>query len=131
MINQICIDVNPKYCHLVAVVTVNQDKINNMQSIDSSDDMKQNLLLNFRDIEPTILRQLDNLAAKNNLDQIQRIKRIHIANESFSYKNGFLTNTQKLKRHAILKAYRSQLDNLLDEPDIQLKGNSANHFRTY
>ena len=101
------------FCHLVAVVTLNQDKINQMHKMNYNDEV-QHFTVNNQEIESAILKQFDQLASKNNLEQINRIRRVHIAAEPFTFKNGLLTNTQKMKRHTILGLYRKEIDTLLE-----------------
>lgn len=117
MIKQLCIEVNPKFNHLVAIVTLDEEKVAQLAQINSQDGVEKGYV-QPADIEFTVLKQFQNLANQSGLDDIQRVKRVHILNEQFSYKNGLLTNTQKMKRFEVLKRYRKEVDQLLEMPKL-------------
>ena len=47
----------------------------------------------------------------NNLSLIEKIKKFHLINESFSIENGLLTPTMKIKRNKIIVKYKNTLEN--------------------
>lgn len=47
----------------------------------------------------------------NNLSLIEKIKKFHLINESFSIENGLLTPTMKIKRNKIIVRYKNNLEN--------------------
>ena len=47
----------------------------------------------------------------NNLTLVEKIKKYHLTNESFSIENGLLTPTMKVKRNKVITKYKSILDN--------------------
>ena len=60
-----------------------------------------NEFVRSQDVEYGVLKQLERAANTNKLDSIERIMRVHITKEPFSYKNGLMTNTQKMRRQEI------------------------------
>jgi len=47
----------------------------------------------------------------NNLTLVEKIKKYHLTNESFSIENGLLTPTMKVKRNKVITKYKSILEN--------------------
>jgi long-chain acyl-CoA synthetase len=129
LVHQICIEVNPKYSHLVAVITLNQDKMQQLEKMNLNDEIVQ-FSINHQEIEEAIIKQFDQLASKNNLDQVHRIKRVYIADEPFTFKNGLLTNTQKMKRHTILSLYRKEIDVLLENHHLMSSQNNVDLLKS-
>ena len=48
----------------------------------------------------------------NNLTLVEKIKKFHLIDESFSIENGLLTPTMKVKRKKVTEKYKNQLENL-------------------
>jgi len=46
-----------------------------------------------------------------NLSQVEKIKKFHLVNESFSIENGLLTPTMKVKRNKVIAKYKNILEN--------------------
>ena len=46
-----------------------------------------------------------------NLSQVEKIKKFHLINESFSIENGLLTPTMKVKRNKVIAKYKNILEN--------------------
>jgi hypothetical protein len=49
--------------------------------------------LNSRDIEFGVIKQLERIAINNKLEETEKIQRVFIVKESFSQKNGMMTNS--------------------------------------
>ena len=58
-------------------------------------------LVKLQDVEYGVLKQLERAANTNKLDNIEKIMRVYIVSEPFSFKNGMMTNTQKMRRTEI------------------------------
>ena len=63
-------------------------------------------------MEYGVLKQLERAASLAKLDKIEKIVRVHIVQEPFSFKNGLLTNTQKMKRLEIKRLFRTEIDTM-------------------
>ena len=86
------VDVNSNFNFLVAVVTLNDEKLQQFIEVNGIDVDKENIDKS-KDIEYGILKQLERTAIQNKLDPAEKIVRVHISKEKFSSKNGMLTNT--------------------------------------
>ena len=58
-------------------------------------------LVKLQDVEYGVLKQLERAANTNKLDNIEKIMRVYIIAEPFTFKNGLMTNTQKMRRTEI------------------------------
>lgn len=86
------VDVNSNYNFLIAIVTLDQDKLQQFIEVNGIEVDKDNIDKS-KDIEYGVLKQLERAAIQNKLENAEKIVRVHISKEKFSSKNGMLTNT--------------------------------------
>ena len=111
LINQIYIDVNSNYNFLVAVASLKEEKLLEYAEVNGLEG-SINDFVKSQDVEYGVLKQLERVANSCKLDKVERIMRVHITKEPFSYKNGLMTNTQKMKRTEIKQRFRNEISNL-------------------
>ena len=92
MIDQIYIDVNSNYNFLVAVATLDQEKLKTFANVNGLSGNIETLCKSV-DVEFAVLKQLDRAAKINELDNVEYIARVHIYKERFSVDNGLVTGT--------------------------------------
>lgn len=83
LVNQIVIDVNSNHNFLVAVVTLNDDKLQQYAEVNGIVGDKENLL-NSRDIEFGIIKQLERIAINNKLEETEKIQKVFVVKDAFS-----------------------------------------------
>jgi len=74
--------------YLVAIIVPNKEFINQKDKINE------------------IVKEIN-----NNLTLVEKIKKFHLVNESFSIENGLLTPTMKVKRNKVITKYKNILEN--------------------
>ena len=111
LVNQICIDINSNYNFLVAVISVVEEKMLQFADVNGLECTLQELV-KLQDVEYGVLKQLERAANMNKLDNIEKIMRVYLTSEPFTYKNGLLTNTQKMRRTEIKSRYKKEIENL-------------------
>ncbi len=64
--------------------------------------------------EKTTLAQIKELISKVNtrLNSIEKVRKILLIEEPFNYENGFLTQTQKIKKNKVFDFYKERIKNL-------------------
>jgi long-subunit acyl-CoA synthetase (AMP-forming) len=72
-------------------------------------------LLQLKDVEVGVLKQLERMGNTNKLSEVEKIQRILIVDKPFTVKSGLITNTHKLKRHSIKEAYLKELDEIYQQ----------------
>jgi long-subunit acyl-CoA synthetase (AMP-forming) len=120
MINQIYVDVNTNYNFLVAIVHLDQAKLNQFAEVNGLPKDPQKLIT-MQEVEYGVLRQIEQSANHNKVDYHERIANIHITSEEFTQKNNMLTKTQKLKRQEIKNYYSTILNGLYTDHFNQIK----------
>lgn len=83
LVNQIIVDVNASYNFLVAVITVDLEKLKMFASVNGlNDDVDR--LLKLPDLSKAVITQLDNIAEKRKFSEIEKIKGVLLLKEPFS-----------------------------------------------
>lgn len=114
IINQIYVDINSNHEFLVAIVHLNEEKLKQFAFVNN---FKEDLadLLNLKDVEIGVLKQLERMANTNKLSEVEKIRRILIIDQPFTAQAGLLTSSQKMKRHAIKEAYQKELQEIYSQ----------------
>ena len=55
-------------------------------------------------------------ARENNLNSLEKIKKIHLTADPFTMQNDIITPTFKIKRNVAKNVFQSQIDKLYSEP---------------
>lgn len=77
IIDQICVDVNSNYSFLIAVVTLNLDKLKNFCEVN---DLKvDENIHNSEDVQFAVFKQLERCAMTNNLSRVEMIQGVVIS----------------------------------------------------
>ena len=79
---------NPRFNFLIAIVSLDQEKLQQYAHVNGLQDLENEQLIRTQDVEFAVLKQLERISNMHNLDKVERIVRVHITGEPFSYKNG-------------------------------------------
>ncbi|VDO49880.1 unnamed protein product, partial [Schistosoma margrebowiei] len=117
LINQIFIDANPKSIYPVAIIVPNFNELR--ESLSKTDHELVNLsdhdLCQHESIHRKYLNVLDQIANERFLKGFEKLKNIHLTDETFSIENGLLTPTFKISRYRARKLYSEIINRLCDE----------------
>ena len=73
-------------------MTLNDDKLQQYAEVNGIVGDNESLL-NSRDIEFGIIKQLERIATNNKLEETEKIQKVFVVKDAFSQKNGMMTNT--------------------------------------
>jgi len=124
MVSQICVDINPGSEFLVAIVVLDKDQLM-LNAVNSGlETMSIEMLMRSEEIENAVLAQLAQLCKARNLGQSEKIQRIVVSMEPFTFQNGMLTNSHKIRRDVIRQRFASTLDMMYERqiPKIESQG---------
>ncbi|XP_018654234.1 long-chain-fatty-acid--CoA ligase [Schistosoma mansoni] len=117
LISQIFIDANPKSTYPVAIIVPNFDELR--ESLSKTDPGLVNLsdhdLCQHEIIHRKYLNVLDQIANQRFLKGFEKLKKIHLTDETFTIENGLLTPTLKISRYKARKVYSEIINRLCDE----------------
>ena len=111
LVNQIYVDVNSNHIFLVAVVTLNEDKLLEYAEVNGLEGGVKELCRQ-KQVEFGVIKQLEKAGNANKLDSLEMIQRVHISLDPFSQKNGMMTNTQKMRRQEIKAHFRREIEDM-------------------
>jgi long-subunit acyl-CoA synthetase (AMP-forming) len=109
----------------VAIVNLNEDKLKQFAFVNN---FKEELpdLLNLKDVEIGVLKQLERMANNHQLSEIEKIRRILIIDKPFTVQSGLMTSTHKLKRHSIKETYNKELLEIFNQESRNTKRYTTN-----
>ncbi|CAH8615663.1 unnamed protein product [Schistosoma mattheei] len=117
LINQIFIDANPKSIYPVAIIVPNFNELR--ESLSKTDHELVNLsdhdLCQHESVHRKYLNVLDQIANERFLKGFEKLKKIHLTDETFTIENGLLTPTFKISRYRARKLYSEIINRLCDE----------------
>ncbi|CAH8624224.1 unnamed protein product [Schistosoma intercalatum] len=117
LINQIFIDANPKSIYPVAIIVPNFNELR--ESLSKTDHELVNLsdhdLCQHESVLRKYLNVLDQIANERFLKGFEKLKKIHLTDETFTIENGLLTPTFKISRYRARKLYSEIINRLCDE----------------
>ena len=63
-------------------------------------------------VKSAVLGELNKISAQCGMDKWERCAAVHLVSDEWTPANGMLTEAMKLKRHAVLKKYEKQVEQL-------------------
>jgi long-chain acyl-CoA synthetase len=111
MLDQIFVDVNSKYNFLVAIVHINEQKLKMYADVNGFRGEYKDLI-KLKDVEISLLKQLEKAGNSVVLSDIELIKKVLIIEKPMSVADDLITGSMKLKRHNIKKFYEKRLEKI-------------------
>lgn len=98
--------------YLVAIVYPNEHRLTHLVSESASLDQ----ICGSEAVKKEVLKELTDVAKTNGLKGFERVRDIGLVSEAFTIENGMMTPSQKLKRHDLLRKYKTVIEGLYAEP---------------